>query len=60
MGNTPELERQLRGELIDRLDRYPMDEWSCPLIRAVIVTMDLFPSGSSPMSPQRRGLRLIR
>lgn len=60
--DTPDLLHHLRSQLAERLDRRPMDTWSCSLIRAVLVTMDLIPE-DTPVSPEpgrKRRLRLIR
>lgn len=52
--NAAELQR-LQCELADRLDEHPMREWSAPLLRAVIATLDLAygPSGPKPEGPPR-------
>lgn len=61
VGDTPELRQQLQEELVDRLAEHPMRDWSCPLIRAVLVSLDMFPKvGLGPVEPGHRGLRLVR
>ncbi|BAX94249.1 hypothetical protein MSG_04128 [Mycobacterium shigaense] len=51
----------LRWRLLDRLDEHPMEEWSAPLLRAVIDVIDL--SGEAvpaPLLAGRPSLRVIR
>ncbi|OBB05447.1 hypothetical protein A5718_21940 [Mycolicibacterium conceptionense] len=62
MNDSPELHRYLLEELADRLDDHPMREWSSPLIRAVLVSMDMFPKvGRGPGGGGGPGgLRLVR
>lgn len=52
---------ELRRELVNRLDIYPMEDWSAPLLRAVIDTIDLaFDGIPMPPQPGPPRLRLIR
>lgn len=54
MNDASELQ-YLQEELADRLDEHPMREWSAPLLRAVIATMDLAHGtpGPKPCGPPR-------
>jgi len=41
----------LRGELLDRMDAQPFDDWSPALLRALIAVFDL--DGGTPAAAQR-------
>lgn len=47
-----------RGELLRRLDAFPLDEWDAGLARAVVGVMDLA-CEPIPVCPEPRRLRLV-
>lgn len=52
----------LRWQLVGRLDAHPMEEWSAPLLRAVIDVIDLSRE-AVPVTQPTRGrpkLRIVR
>ncbi|WP_156747872.1 hypothetical protein [Mycobacterium sp. E3198] len=49
----PDIE-YLRGEVLDRMDAHPFDDWSPALLRALIAVFEL--NGVTP-APARRGFR---
>ena len=48
----------LRGELLDRVDAHPFDDWSPALLRALIAVFDL--SGVTPTARQSFRPYLVR